>query len=58
MKISRQPEVRAERVAHRAAVDRLREVYRRLAEFETKAAPPLDEKNDVNYSEVEQEVNK
>ena len=58
MKISHQPEVRAERIAHRAAVAHLREVYRRLAEFEAKAAPPQDEENNVNYSKEEQEVNK
>lgn len=58
MNTPHQPKVRAERIAHRAAVERLREVYRRLAEFEAKAEPPLNEGNDVNYSKKEQEVNK
>ncbi len=58
MNTSHQPEVRAERIAHRAAVERLREIYRRLAEFEAKAASPPCEENDVNYSKKEQEVNK
>ncbi len=58
MKISHQPKVQAERIAHHTAVKCLREVYQRLTEFETKAESPLNDENDVNYSEKEQEVNK
>ena len=58
MNTSHQPEVRIERVAHRAAVTRLREVYQQLAKFESKATPSPDEANHVNYSTKEQEVNK
>ena len=53
-----QPKVWAERIPHREAVARLRQVYRWLVEFEAKAVPRLGDENDVNDSEKEQEVNK
>ncbi len=52
-----QPKVRTERVPHRAAVERLRKVYQRLAEFEAKAMLPLDKVTYVTHTEKEQEVN-
>ncbi len=58
MNTSHPLEVRAERIAHRAAVERLQEVYRQLAEFEPKTTLPRDKENDVNDSEKKQEVNK
>ncbi len=58
MNRSHQPEVRTERIAHRAAVERLRKVYQRLAEFEAQAMSPLDEENHVTNAKKEQEVHK